>query len=275
MGAARHARASESVAAPRGPAEPAAGRNVPGRAPQAARRAEGVPPQAPQAARRATTAQAQMRVQAPRESARVRRTTGFASAQAPQIPTPAAVPSEEAVAAERERLRYQRRFRRTLRTTAYALVVVAAAAVLVATLLLPVLQVSGSSMEPTLSDGDVLVLLKSGDFETGDLVGFYYQNRLLLKRVVAGPGDVVDIDSGGDVYVNGELLDEPYVEEKALGQTDLDYPYQVPEGRYFVMGDNRAASVDSRSSAIGCIESDQIVGKVVLRVWPLDRLALV
>ncbi len=188
---------------------------------------------------------------------------------------PAAVPDAGEVAAERERLRHRRRFRRTLRTTAYALVVVAAAAVLVATLLLPVLQVSGSSMEPTLSDGDVLVLLKSGDFETGDLVGFYYQNRLLLKRVVAGPGDVVDIDADGDVYVNGELLDEPYVSEKALGQTDLDYPYQVPEGRYFVMGDNRAASVDSRSSAIGCVEEGQIVGKVILRVWPVARLSLI
>ncbi|MCD8241753.1 MAG: signal peptidase I [Lachnospiraceae bacterium] len=184
------------------------------------------------------------------------------------------VPSEKAVAAERARLQYQKKFRRTLRTTVYALVVVAAAAVLVATMFLPVLQVSGSSMEPTLSDGDIIVLVKSGDFETGDLVGFYYQNKLLLKRVIAGPGDTVDIDKEGNVYVNEELIDEPYLAEKALGETDRDYPVQVPEGRYFVMGDNRTTSIDSRSSAIGYIETDQIVGKVVFRIWPLDRLSV-
>ncbi len=184
------------------------------------------------------------------------------------------LPSEEAVAAERERLQYQKRFRRTLRTTVYALVVVAAAAVLLATMFLPVLQVSGSSMEPTLSDGDVIVLFKSRTFQTGELVGFYYQNKLLLKRVIAGPGDIVDIDEDGNVSVNGVQLDEPYLTEKALGETDLDYPVQVPDGRYFVMGDNRSTSIDSRSSAIGYIEADQIVGKVVLRVWPLSRFSL-
>lgn len=139
------------------------------------------------------------------------------------------LPSEEAVAAERERLQYQKKYRQTLRTTIYALIVVAAVAVLVATMLLPVLQVSGSSMEPTLSDSDVVVLLKSGKFETGDLVAFYYQNKLLLKRVIAGPGDVIDIDDEGNVYVNDELLDEPYVTDKALGESDRDYPYQIPE----------------------------------------------
>ncbi|MCD8085081.1 MAG: signal peptidase I [Clostridiales bacterium] len=184
------------------------------------------------------------------------------------------LPTEEAVAAERERLNYQKRYLRTLRTTVYALVVVAAVAVLIATMVLPVLQVSGSSMEPTLSDGDVIVLLKSGEFETGDLVGFYYQNKLLLKRVIAGPGDVVDIDEDGSVYVNDKLLDEPYVTEKALGETDRDYPYQVPEGRYFVMGDNRTTSIDSRSTAIGCIETDQILGKVILRIWPLEQISI-
>ncbi|MCD7918359.1 MAG: signal peptidase I [Clostridiales bacterium] len=184
------------------------------------------------------------------------------------------LPTEEAVAAERQRLNYQKRFRQTLRTTVYALVVVAAVAVLIATMVLPVLQVSGSSMEPTLSDGDVIVLLKSGEFETGDLVGFYYQNKLLLKRVIAGPGDVVDIDEEGSVYVNDVLLDEPYVTEKALGETDRDYPYQVPEGRYFVMGDNRTTSIDSRSTAIGCIETDQILGKVILRIWPLEQISI-
>ncbi len=186
-----------------------------------------------------------------------------------------ALPSEEAVLAERKRLQHQKKYRQTLRTTLYALIVVAALAVLIATLALPVLQVSGSSMEPTLSDGDVIVLFKSDTFETGELVGFYYQNKLLLKRVIAGPGDVVDLDDAGNVFVNGTLLDEPYVTEKALGESDRDYPYQVPENRYFVMGDNRTTSIDSRSSAIGCIETDQIVGKVVLRVWPLKRISLI
>lgn len=187
----------------------------------------------------------------------------------------ASIPSEEEVARERERLQYQKRYRQTLRTTVYALVVVAALAVLLATLFVPVLQVSGSSMEPALSDGDIIVLLKTGSFETGDLVGFYYQNKLLLKRVIGAPGDIIDIDDEGNVSVNGELLEEPYLTEKSLGETDITYPYQVPENRYFVMGDNRVTSIDSRSSAIGCIEVDQIVGKVVLRVWPLESFSVV
>ncbi|MCD8022016.1 MAG: signal peptidase I [Lachnospiraceae bacterium] len=187
----------------------------------------------------------------------------------------ARIPSEEDIAAERERLQYQKRFRHTLRTTIYAMVVVAAVAVLLATMFLPVLQVSGTSMEPTLSDGDIILLVKNGKFETGDLVGFYYQNKLLLKRVIGGPGDIIDIDDDGNVTVNGELLDEPYVTDKSLGETDITYPYQVPESRYFVMGDNRATSIDSRSSAIGCIEADQIVGKVIIRVWPFYRISLI
>ncbi|MCD7751622.1 MAG: signal peptidase I [Lachnospiraceae bacterium] len=187
----------------------------------------------------------------------------------------AQIPSESEIREERERLRYRRRYRQTMRTTIYSMIVVAAVAVLLATMFLPVLQVSGTSMEPTLEDGDIILLVKTGDFETGDLVGFYYQNKLLLKRVIGGPGDVIDIDDEGNVYVNGELIDEPYLTVKALGETDLTYPYQVPESRYFVMGDNRATSIDSRSSAIGCIEEDQIVGKVILRVWPFDQISLI
>ncbi len=192
-----------------------------------------------------------------------------------KIPRMVDLPTEEEVAVERERLEYQKRYRQTLRTTIYALIVVAAVAVLIATLFLPVLQVSGSSMEPTLEDGDIIVLVKTGDFETGDLVGFYYQNKLLLKRVIAGLGDTVDIDEEGNVYVNGELLDEPYLTDKALGETDREYPIQVPEDRYFVMGDNRTTSIDSRSTAIGYIEEDQIVGKVILRIWPLSQISLI
>ncbi|MCD8074843.1 MAG: signal peptidase I [Lachnospiraceae bacterium] len=187
----------------------------------------------------------------------------------------AKIPSEEAVIAERERLQYQRRYLQTLRTTIYALIIVAAVSVLLATLFLPMLQVAGTSMEPTLSDGDIILLVKTGKFETGDLIGFYYQNKLLLKRVIGGPGDYIDIDEDGNVTVNGELFDEPYVTEKSLGETDITYPYQVPENRYFVMGDNRTTSIDSRSSVIGCIEVDQIVGKVILRVWPLKQISLI
>lgn len=198
---------------------------------------------------------------------------GAAVAKHDNIPT-AKIPSEEEVAAEKERLEYRKRYMRTLRSTIYSLIIVAAVTIMLATMFLPVLQVSGTSMEPTLSDGDIILLLKTGDFETGDLVGFYYQNKLLLKRVIAGPGDTVDIDDEGNVTVNGAVLDEPYLTEKALGETDLVYPYQVPESRYFVMGDNRATSIDSRSSAIGCIEKDQIVGKVILRVWPLNTISL-
>ncbi len=185
------------------------------------------------------------------------------------------IPDVEAVEAERERLQYKKKYMHTLRTTIYALIVVAAVAILLATLFLPVLQVSGTSMEPTLSDGDIILLIKTDNFETGDLVGFYYQNKLLLKRVIGQAGDVIDIDEEGNVTVNGILLDEPYLSEKALGETDITYPYQVPDNRIFVMGDNRNTSIDSRSSAIGCIELDQIVGKVVMRVWPFNRISLI
>ncbi len=192
------------------------------------------------------------------------------------IPTPRTVdlPSPEAVAKERERLRYKKKYQRTLRSTVYALLVVAAVAVLAATIFLPVLQVSGTSMEPTLQDGDILLLLKTGDFKTGDVCGLYWQNKLLLKRIIGGPGDVIDIADDGTVTVNGQVLDEPYVTEKALGECDITLPYQVPENRYFVMGDHRATSVDSRSSVIGCIEKEQIVGRALLRVYPFNRISL-
>lgn len=193
-----------------------------------------------------------------------------------QVPTPRTVeiPSAEAVAKERERLQYKKKYNRTLRSTIYALLVVAALAVLVATIFLPVLQVSGTSMEPTLADGDIILLLKSESFTTGDICGLYWQNKLLLKRVIGGPGDIIDIDAAGNVTVNGQELDEPYLTDKALGECDITLPYQVPENRYFVMGDHRSTSVDSRSSAIGCIEKEQIVGRAFLRVYPFDSISL-
>ena len=185
-----------------------------------------------------------------------------------------AIPTTEEVAAERERLAYQSRYKQVLRSTVYTLVVVAAIAALLATLFLPVLQVSGDSMNPTLQDRDVLVLVKTDRLKTGDLCGFYWQNKLLLKRIIALPGDVVALDEDGVVTVNGETLDEPYVDELALGECDIKFPYQVPENRYFVLGDHRATSIDSRSSVIGCVEKSQILGKVFLRVWPLPVFSL-
>ena len=184
----------------------------------------------------------------------------------------AAIPSTEEVKAERERLAYRSRYTRVLRSTIYALVVVAAVA---ATLFLPVLQVSGDSMNPTLQDKDVIVLVKSGSLKTGDLCGFYWQNKLLLKRVIGLPGDIISLDENGVVTVNGTVLDEPYVDELALGECDIKFPYQVPENRYFVLGDHRATSIDSRSSVIGCVEKNQIVGKVFIRVWPLSSFSLI
>lgn len=185
------------------------------------------------------------------------------------------IPSAEAVEAERARLEYQKEYRKVLRSTIYALVVVAAAAVLLATLFLPVLQVSGTSMEPTLQDRDIVVLAKTSHFDTGDLCGFYWQNKLLLKRVIGHPGDMIDISKDGRVSVNGVVIDEPYVDEYAVGECDIKFPYQVPENRFFVLGDHRSTSIDSRSSAIGCVEKEQIVGKVLFRIWPLSGIKVI
>ncbi|SBV91620.1 Signal peptidase I, bacterial type [uncultured Eubacteriales bacterium] len=167
--------------------------------------------------------------------------------------------------------RKKKEYRRTLRSTVYILLVVAAVSVLVATLFLPVLQVTGTSMEPTLETGQIVVAVKNAEFERGDVIAFYYNNKVLLKRVIGLPGDKIVINADGNVSVNGEALEEPYLSEKSLGQTDIEYPYQVPDGKIFVMGDHRATSVDSRTSAVGCIADEFIVGKVVFRVWPTNR----
>lgn len=174
---------------------------------------------------------------------------------------------------ELKRERYKRRFRRLLRSTINALVVVAAIAALIATLVLPVLQIAGVSMEPSLNDGDIVVLVKTGRMETGDLCAFYYSNKILIKRVIGTPGDYLWINPDGTVYLNGAELLEPYIQEKALGECDVEFPYQVPENNYFLMGDQRESSIDSRSSVIGCVAQDQIIGKIICRVWPLEDFA--
>ena len=185
------------------------------------------------------------------------------------------VPSLAEIQRERKRIRRTSYFRQSLRGTVSVLVVVAAVAVLVATLFLPILQISGDSMSPTLEHDDIVVLLKTNDLDRGDLIGFYYQGKILLKRVIALPEDVIVIDRDGNVYVNEELLDEPYITDRGLGDCDLEFPYKVPGASYFVLGDQRSNSVDSRNSVIGAVALEDIIGKVFLRVWPLPKIGLV
>ena len=185
------------------------------------------------------------------------------------------VPSLPDIQKERKRIRRKDYYRQALVGTISVLVVVAAVAVLIATLFLPILQVSGDSMSPTLENDEIVILLKTKEFKRGDLVGFYYQGKILLKRVVALPEDEVTIDTEGNVYVNGELLEEPYVTDKGLGDCDLEFPYKVPGTSYFVLGDRRSNSVDSRSSVIGAVSRDDIIGKVFTRVWPLSKIGFV
>lgn len=180
-------------------------------------------------------------------------------------------PSVQQLEAEIKRVKYNSRYRAVLRSTVYTLITVAAVAVLVATLWLPVLQIYGSSMEPTLTDGEIIFSLKTKKFEQGDIIAFYYNNKILVKRVIAGPGEWVDIGEDGTVFVNGMALEEAYISEKAYGDTNIELPYQVPEGKYFVMGDQRSTSVDSRNTAVGCVAQDQVVGKIMFRVWPIKE----
>lgn len=176
---------------------------------------------------------------------------------------------------ELKRVRHKKRYFSVLKSTIYTLITVAAIAVLIATLWLPVLQIYGSSMTPTLVDGEIVFSVKTDDFEAGDVIAFYHHNKILVKRVICESGDWVDIDEKGNVFVNSKPLNEPYISEKALGDCNIELPYQVPEGKIFVMGDHRETSVDSRNTAVGCVSQEDIVGKIVFRVWPLPRLGKV
>ena len=176
---------------------------------------------------------------------------------------------------ELERETYKNRFLSTLRSTIFTLITVAASAVLVAVLLLPILRIYGTSMSGTLDGDDIVVSVKASAFEQGDVVAFYYNNNILVKRVIAKAGEWVDIDKEGNVFVNQQKLDEPYLSDKAFGETNIELPYQVPEGRIFVMGDNRSVSIDSRNTSIGCVSAEQIVGQIVFRVWPLAKFGAI
>ena len=182
------------------------------------------------------------------------------------------LPTKRQVETERKRYRRQKAYNKALGGTIYVLTIVAAVAVLIATLVLPVLQIEGTSMEPTLSNGDIVLLTKTTRFDHGDLCGFTWNNKLLIKRVIGLPGDWIEMDTDGNIYLNGEKLDEPYVQQKDFGECDLEFPFQVPQEQYFVVGDMRESSIDSRNTLIGCIPKDQIVGKVFFRVWPFQNI---
>lgn len=180
-------------------------------------------------------------------------------------------PSAAQLEAELNRVKSRRRRHSALRNTTCAVVAIVAAAVLTATLWMPVLRSYGGSMTPTLQDGEILLAIRTSDLAPGDIVAFYCNNTLLVKRIICGPGDWVDMDEAGNVCVNQVALDEPYLTEKALGDCNIQLPYQVPDGKYFVMGDHRATSLDSRNTAVGCVAQEQLLGRVLFRVWPLSR----
>lgn len=184
-------------------------------------------------------------------------------------------PTVEQIEREILREKYNRKYKQVLRSTVYSLIVVAAVAVLIATLAFPVLQISGSSMEPTLNDEEIVVLLKTTNMKKGELCCFSYQNKLLIKRVVGLPGDKISIDENGNVYVNEALIDEPYVTDRALGECDITFPCYVTDNHYFVLGDHRSTSIDSRSSVIGLVSEEFIVGKIFFRIWPLESISFV
>ena len=192
-----------------------------------------------------------------------------------KVETEKVFPNLSQLEAELEREAYKGKYKKTLRSTISVLIVTAAVVVLLAFLIFPVFRIYGSSMSPTVNEGEIVVSLKGSRFECGDVVVLSYNNKLLVKRMIAGPGEWIDIDKDGNVYVDGKLIDEPYLTDKAYGDCNISLPYQVPDGRYFVMGDNRSTSQDSRNSIVGCIAEEQIVGKALVRLWPFSEFGLI
>ena len=185
-----------------------------------------------------------------------------------------ALPTIDQIETERKRYRWKKAYFRALRGTVSVLTYMAAVAALIATLVLPVIQIEGTSMEPTLSSGDIVLLTKTTVFGRGDICSFAWNNKILIKRVIGIPGDWVEIDTDGTVYLNGEKLDEPYAQQIAFGECDLEFPFQVPQEQYFVLGDMRESSIDSRNTLVGCVENEQIIGKIFCRIWPLKEMRL-
>lgn len=185
------------------------------------------------------------------------------------------LPTAQQLEEELKRLKYQNNFFKMLRSTAASLIVVAAIAVIISMLFLPILRVTGTSMTPTLEHDELIVCNKQGSFESGDVVAFYFNNKILLKRVIGVAGDMIELKEDGTVFVNDKELYEPYLNEKALGECDIQMPYQVPESRIFVMGDHRLTSVDSRTTVVGCIAEEYIIGKVIFRLWPWEKVGTV
>ncbi|MBP3898695.1 MAG: signal peptidase I [Mogibacterium sp.] len=185
------------------------------------------------------------------------------------------LPSVEELMRERTHERYRIRYRRALRSTLTTIITVAAIAIIISYSLMPVLRIYGHSMTPTVHDGNIVLAVRSANFTKGDVVAFYYNNKILVKRVIAGPGEWVDIDEKGQVYVNEEPIDEPYIDALAYGECNIELPYQVPENRWFVMGDKRSVSIDSRNTSVGCVSDEQIVGRIFARIWPLNEAGIV
>ena len=186
----------------------------------------------------------------------------------------AALPTMDQIQSARKRYRWQKAYMKALRGTISVLTYMAAVAALIATLALPVLQIEGTSMEPTLTNGDIVLLTKTTAFGRGDICGFAWNNKILIKRVIGIPGDWIEIDTDGTVYRNGEKLDEPYAQQIAFGECDLEFPFQVPQEQYFVLGDMRESSIDSRNTLVGCVAHEQIIGRIFCRIWPLKDFTL-
>ena len=184
------------------------------------------------------------------------------------------IPDVQEIEKELLRVKERQKYHSVFSNTVFSLISVVAVAVLICVLFMPVLRIYGTSMNPILHDGNIVLTLKGSDFECGDIVAFYFNNKILVKRVIASSGEWVNIDEAGNVYVNDVLLDEPYLKEKSQGENDITFPYQVPENKFFVLGDHRETSVDSRSSSLGCVAEEQVVGRIMFCVWPLQDFGI-